>query len=353
MIYNMIEFHNVAELEEIPGMPGLRLHRFPRGVRNGLGEGSYQRGRLMARASTGCEIRFVTEAEFIEITLSATVEDGDVLVYRGDYFHSMHRLQAGIVTALHLNKPERFAEIQPEMLHQGRFSPTVWRVIISRNYYPGLGFQAAFHGLETFGHDVRPPRPEELPAIRLLAYGSSITHGSGATVQHTAYIQQAGRRLGADVYNKGMGGSCLCEKQMADYLLSHGDWDIAVLELGVNMQPLFSVDEFAARARYLIEGFIRRYPDKPVILVTIYPNYKDGRNNAEPGSCNVNRQFSARLEELHRTLAHPRLYLVDSHGLLTDFAALTVDLLHPSDYGHTLIGQHLAETIAEIVGVRR
>ncbi len=353
MIYNQMEFHNVAELETNEEMPGMRLNRLPRGVVHQLGEGDYQRGRFIGQASTGCEIRFVTEAPFIRITLSATVEDGDVLIYCGDYFHSMHRLRTGVIQTLHLDKPARFADVEPEALRAGRFSPGVWRIIISRNYYPGLAFQVAFHGLNTFGHEVRPPREDELPPLTLLAYGSSITHGSGATVQHLAYIQQTARRLGADLYNKGMGGSCLCEQAMADYLISHGGWDIAVLELGVNMRGLFSPEEFEERASYLIGGLIRHHPDKPVVLVSIYPNSDDVLKNTPDGQSNPNRQFTERLEQIYRTLHHPHLHLVNGHEVLTDFSALTADLIHPSDYGHTLMGQQLAEAIRNIIGLRQ
>ncbi|MDF2935163.1 MAG: lipase [Paenibacillaceae bacterium] len=353
MSYNHIEFHNVAELERNEEMPGLRLNRIPQEVIHQLGEGEYLRGRFIGQASTGCEIRFVTEAPFIRITLSATVEDGDVVVYCGDYFHSMHRLRTGVIQTLHLDKPARFAEVEPESLQKGRFSPGVWRIMVSRNYYPGLAFQAAFHGLNTFGHEVRPPRVDELPALKLLAYGSSITHGSGATVQHQAYIQQTARRLGADLYNKGMGGSCLCEKAMADYLIGHGGWDIAVLELGVNMRGLFSPEEFEERASYLIGGMIRHYPDKPVVLVSIYPNSDDVlKKNTVETRPNINRQFTERLEQIYRRLDHPQLYWVSGHDVLTDFGALTADLIHPSDYGHTLMGQHLAEAIQNITKQR-
>ena len=35
-----------------------------------------------------------------------------------------------------------------------------------------------FHGIDAFGADIRPPRADEKPALRWLAYGSSITHSS-------------------------------------------------------------------------------------------------------------------------------------------------------------------------------
>lgn len=349
LIYNKMEFHNVAELEEIPGLPGLRLQRFPREVREQLGRNGSQRGRFVSQASTGCEIRFVTDAPFIRIGLSATVEPGDVLVYRGDYFHSMHRLEPGIIRTLQLEEPEKFQAVDPAKLNKGRFSPKMWRIVISRNYYAGLAFQAVFHHIETFGHEIRPPRQDELPSRRLLAYGSSITHGSGATVHHQAYIQQTARRAGMDVYNKGIGGNCLCEAAMADYLMHHGGWDAASLELGVNMRGMFTPDEFEERARYLVEGMLKHNPGKPVLLISIYPNSTDVLKNPDDSIAAVNRAFVERLQKIHQSLNHPDLHYVDGHSILTDFGALTADLIHPSDYGHTLMGEQLAQVIKEVL----
>jgi hypothetical protein len=349
VIFDRMEFHNTAELETVSGMHGRRLQRFPKEVRESFGAGSYQRGRFIAQASTGCEIRFVTEAEFIRITLSATVEDGDVIVYNGDYFHSLHRLKTGVIQTLHLDKPDRFDAVRSDVLNQGRFSPNVWRIVISRNYYPGLAFQVAYHHVETFGHVLRPPRQEELPVRRLLAYGSSITHGSGATVHHMAYIQQAARRLGMDLHNKGMGGSCLCEPAMAEYLMHHRDWDIATLELGVNMRGLFSPDEFEERARYLVEGMLQHNPGKPVVLISIYPNSSDALKDVSNPISQLNGLFNERLQRIYDSLNHTSLHYVDGHRILTDFSALTTDLIHPSDYGHTLMGQHLAEALSGIL----
>lgn len=349
MIFEQMDFFNVAELESVTGVPGLRMQRFPKHVRERLGECNALRGRFVSQASTGCEIRFVTEAPFFRIALSATVEDGDVLVYNGDFFHSMHRLKAGVIQTLHIEKPPRFEEVNPAALRQGRFAPEVWRIAISRNHYAGLAFQAVFHHLDLFGHEARPPRPEELPARRWLAYGSSITHGSGATMHHQAYIQQAARRLRMDVFNKGMGGSCFCEPVMADYLIRHEKWDVATLELGVNMRDDFTPEQFQLRAEYLVRGMLENNPGKPVVLVSLFPNSADHSTNPTHPRSERNEQFVQRLKQIYKSLDHPCLHYVDGHTLLTDFSALSADLIHPSDYGHTLIGQMLAEAMKSII----
>ncbi|SFL35713.1 Lysophospholipase L1 [Paenibacillus sp. 1_12] len=349
MIFNDLEFHNVAHLQQAHGVSGLLLQRFPQKIRYALGTEDRPNGRFVAEQSTGCEIRFVTEARILRVVLTATLGEGDVVIYNGDYVHSVHRLVPGRVHTLQLEKNVRFGEVHKQALDTGRFSSDVWRIAISRNYEAGIGFQVAFHHLETFGHAHRPPHPQELPGKTLLAYGSSITHGSGATVHHNAYIQQTARRLGFDILNKGMGGSCLCEAEMADFLADQPAWDVATLELGVNMREIFSTEEFKSRARYLIEQIVTKNIGKPVFLITLFPNSSDHLVSEAHPLTLANEQFSQAIRELHHEFALPHLHLIEGHDILNDFSALAADLIHPSDYGHILMGERLAKRMSELL----
>jgi hypothetical protein len=89
-----VAFHNVAELESRTYLSGLKLQRFPKQVRESLTE----KGRTKAAESSGCEIRFVTEASNIRVTMAAQEKDGRVLVFKGDLFHAAYDLKAGVVT---------------------------------------------------------------------------------------------------------------------------------------------------------------------------------------------------------------------------------------------------------------
>lgn len=350
MIYKKVELHNVPEIEKIDELPGLRLQRFPKKVVNRLGGNGQERGRLTAQASTGCEIRFVTKGERITITLSATDNDGDILVYCGDFFHSMHRLSHGVMKSIRLERPERFSKVNEQALQKRRFSTDVWRVIISSGYDALGRMNVAFHHIDAFGHEVRPPVKEEVPELKWLAYGSSITRGSGATLTHNSYIQQAARRLGVDVLNKGIGGACLCEPEIADYL-AREEWDFATLELGVNMRGLFTTAEFESRAKYLISTILEKNLGKPVVLITIYPNTSDYLITENTRSAMDNVEFSECLRKLRGEFECEHLYLIEGHEILTDFSTLTCDLIHPSDYGHILMGENLAMKLREILPI--
>jgi lysophospholipase L1-like esterase len=91
-------------------------------------------------------------------------------------------------------------------------------------------------------------------------------------------------------------------------------------------------------------------PGKPVVLISIYPN--SANYMKDPEKSKTNAAFVQKLRQIYESLKpqHPDLHYVDGHSLLTDFSALCVDLIHPSDYGHTLIGQRLAEALEEICG---
>ncbi|WP_028549728.1 SGNH/GDSL hydrolase family protein [Paenibacillus sp. UNC451MF] len=332
MEYQGIRFHNVVELEQKELLPGLRLQRFPKHVRHSLSEN----GRTKAVQSNGCELRFVTEAKHVRVTLASLETNGRVLVFRGDFFHSSHNLQAGVPHTIHLEIPERFADVEPDRLHNGAFSSKVWRIFCER-------FNAVFYDVDAFGHEVRPPSKEEVPRLTFVAYGSSITQGAGALSHYNGYIQQAARRLEVDALNLGLSGSCHCEKEVADHIAEREDWDLAFLEIGVNMMSSVPVEEFSRRATYLLDTIIGKHPDKPIFLTTIYPNrasyFKDQSHTASENF----KKYNQFLREYALAKNRSQLHLLEGSDIMTDFTMLTSDLTHPSDYGHIAMGERLAE----------
>ncbi|MBC8040175.1 MAG: lipase, partial [Opitutaceae bacterium] len=270
LIQDSIAFHNVVELEPAPGLgSGFRLQRFPATLRDCLGFKHHTRGRFFAQRASGCELRFVTAGPFVRVTLSAQETDATVIVYRGDHAHSRHTLPAGVVTSLFLEDPAWFSQVEPAMLRPHRFAPQVWRLLFNQDA------QVAYHHIDSFGHALRPPAPGETPARTWLAYGSSITFGANTLHAPNAYVQHAALRLGVDVLNQGLPGSCLCEPEIADHLAARGGWDFATLELGVNLVELATPDEFESRARHFISTLHHARPDALLFVLNIFPNRAD------------------------------------------------------------------------------
>ena len=345
IIQDQLEFHNVEELQPDPGCHGWKLQRFPEHVRNRLGDKGHTRGRFYAQRASGCEIRFVTPAKFFALTLSAQETDTAVFVYRGDFFHSRHELKAGVATRLFIEVPPMLSQVKPEMLEGGRFSPEVWRIVFHQDA------RAVYHGMDTYGQPVRPPSATEKPRLRWLAYGSSITFGANALLPGSSYVQHAARRLGVDVLNKGLPGSCLCEEVMSDYLCACDPWDFATLELGVNMVELFTPEEFAESARRLIQALHARHPERMIFVINLLPNLADFPPDAASLPAQRNPVFNQIIRDLVGEINDPLVHLIDGRELLSDFAGLTVDLVHPSDYGHIAIGEKLALLTAPRLGI--
>jgi hypothetical protein len=280
-------------------------------------------------------LRFVTEGKFIRLHLSALEADTAVTVYCGDWVHSRHTLRAGVVTSLFLEDPPFFSQVTGAMLKVRRFAPQVWRVTFHQDAI------VLYHHLDAFGHTVRPPQHGEIPALTWLAYGSSITFGGNAFHAPNAYLLHAAERLGVDVLNKGLPGSCFCEAPMAEYLAGL-KWDFATLELGVNLAELATPEEFKTRAVSLIDKLHNQHLDRAVFVVDIYPNRADYTLSPSDPAAQNNPRFREILRRHVAEKNHPSLRHLEAKAILDDLTGLSVDLLHPSDAGHLQMGERLA-----------
>jgi len=341
MIYKDVEFHNIEEITPWDSTGAILLGRYPKAVREAINP----RGRWNGQILTGSEIRFVTDGPMVRVHLTNLDFAGVpayIFIFKGDFFVSCRTMEAGVITSLHLEGPPRFEKVHPEALKGRCFSNAVWRLFLS-------GCLPVLHQIDTLGKSIRPPHASEKPSLTWLAYGSSITAGAGVTTPLNTYVQQAAWRLGVDVLNLGLGGSCMCEPQLADYLANRNDWDFATLELGVNMCGLFSIDEFRQRVLYLIQTLQRRHPQKVLVLITSFPFAEDrgvAKEISQAGT--TQEEYNKYLREIVSRDTTGCLRLVEGHKLLPEFSELTCDLGHPSDYGHIRIGENLARALSDM-----
>lgn len=337
MIYNNLEFYNVGELKQNEFNNGVKIYRYPLEVREHLD--GY--GKREAESCRGCEIRFVTKSENIEVKVVAEEEDGDILVFKGDYFHSIHRVKAGEASIIKLEEPERFSWVSENVLNSSRFSSKVWRIFLDIRYVNSIS-------LCIHNDFARPPHKDEVPKLRWLAYGSSVTYGIGAINNTNCYVQQAARRIGVDVLNLGLAGSCYCEKHVANFIAERDDWDFVTLEIGVNMRNAYSQEEFKNRVNYLLDNLLHNHPNKQVILINIFPNHAIYSKNGSIYEKD-HLAFSNILKELLTKKSNKNLHLINGEDILSEFSGLTVDLIHPSDFGHITMGENLAVALKNIM----
>jgi hypothetical protein len=341
MLHNGVELHNVAEVREIPGLSGVRLQRVPERVRVCL-EAAQQ--AMLSPAC--CEIRFVTDDEVTtEVVLSCPEGEAQAVVFYGpfqvgDPYSYTIRAEPQTIS---LTMPDRLRLLdRPRYCGDLAFSPNARRLVLA-------GSPVHLHSVE--GTGVRPPLPDELPKLRYLAYGTSITHGYRATLPHLCYASQAARGLGADLLNLGVGGSAFCEPELADYIAGRDDWDFATLALSVNMLANgFTTDGFYERTSYMINAVAGANTVRPVGCVTLFPFFGDwGEHDMLASATSTGDAYRAALREAVKACPYPNAHLLEGEDVLTDWSGLTSDLCHPGDNGMIQMGAHLARLMQPLV----
>lgn len=332
MAFETYSLFNVGEATALPSRPGaVRLARYPSRFEQVYTLGN---GKHVGRFSNGCEIRFVPQGDDFIVHLSTPTPKVKVHFYQGDFWLDTLEMDSGRDYAFKGKcKPHLFS-IPENFLSKSRFSPTVVRLRVDRGI-------VNFHGIDTFGDACRLPRADEQPKYCWLAWGSSITQWDDY-----GYIYQAANRLGVDVLNKGLGGSCGAEPEIAEWLVSNHEWDFATCEWGVNMRGLVSREEFGRRVRASLEIYLKT--GKPIFLISPF------MNDAHLGLAAENVIESQRAyEEVLRALyqeqraKHPQLHWIEGCDILSCASWLRSDLVHPTHNGHSRMGETLARIMAE------
>ncbi len=335
------ELHNVAETVKTEG-EGALFQRVPEAVRRELREAS----QSVYQAAAGCEIRLVAGADAspVRITLVSQEAPSQAYFYMGDFAVSAYTIGTE-PTTIELAPPELCfltTPIADSPRLRGAFAPQVWRLL-----FQGGRIQL----LNVEGEGIRAPRAEELPSLRYLAYGTSITQGYSATHPALSYVSQTAWRLKADVINLGASGTAFCEPALAHYIADRTDWDILTLCLSVNMLGLgVSAAEFEEKAGYFVRTIAEAHQGKPIACISLFPSYHDlglSRPNRHPVST------AAEYREVLRGIAEdkvlPNVHYIDGRELLSDMRGLTQDLLHPDDQGMIEIGEKLAPRLSAML----
>jgi hypothetical protein len=327
-----LEFHNVAEMPAAPG-GGEYLARFPQALWNATDSPV---GPLTIRHATGCEIRFVTDApRGIRLWLRPAHGYADMTYVMGNHVLSpLERLEEGKLTCLQIQPPALEPNRDPAVRRLGGFAPHVFRI-----YFHAMS--VVFHGVDCMGGSLRPPRPDEKPRLRWLAYGSSITQGSN----YYNYLNAAAQMLEADPLNLGMGGSCFLENNIADFIAARTDWDFATLELGINMsnQVPGKNETFIVKVEYLLREITRRHPGKPIFLITIFGNgvmHELEASGYQKDQIEKNEILRAAAERYRG-----KVQLIDGKALVPDFRGFKPDLIHPDAFGAARMGLNLADAL--------
>lgn len=342
MIYKNIDIHNAAEL--IPcGDGGVTWSRVPLELREKLdGDG----GKQQVLNSTGVELRFAVIGESVTLRLKA-IEHCKGLssifhIFRGGIQGSWedHELNNSIgceTTDVVIKRSANLDTLtRMSKLSNTSFAPEIVRVIFDRGYYEIV---------DIIG-DVVPPKAEQLPSKTVLFYGSSITHGSNSIDTSHSYTALTSRALDFDTLNLAMAGNCRMEPAMADHIAAlgvGGAWDIAVMELGINVLS-WGDDLIDERASYMIRRVASENPDKPIAVISPLYCCDDFNDNGK----NANRWRSA-LERIVKREALKNVTYISGLELLGDMSLISADEVHPNIYGAWQIAERLVPRLKQIL----
>nr|WP_166238358.1 GDSL-type esterase/lipase family protein [Paenibacillus turpanensis] len=312
----------------------MALSRVPAAVRERLNPSAQER----AFNPCGCELRFNLEGDEAVITLRKDVREGIspmsvAEVYYGP-FQAPYLVSPVMIgaepTRITVRKPEYESILKAVQLEALPFDPRLIRIILPYDW------KVYVVGIEG---ELSPPRPEQVPPIKYISYGSSITHGGDALRPTGSYAMRVAQRLGVDLFNFGSAGSAQMDAAAADYIAARQDWHFATVEMGINVISYWEPAEFEAKVDYFLSTISEKHPDQWMFCTDLF-------------LCNRDLQQIPRIEEyrsivkrqVERLGQSNKLYIPGTE-LLSSYEDLTADLVHPSAHGQEAISARLSQII--------
>ncbi len=336
MIYKNMEIHNAAEL--LPSEHGgVCWMRYPTSVCEGFEKENAVR---QAGNATGVELRFIMKSE--RVVLSVRSEgDGHYHVYRGGlqggWYDHEGRTTSPSKTEIVIERKE-----QPlvERMHKDfslPWDPCLIRIVFDRG---------RFEIIDVLEGEVAPPVEGQTPKKTILFYGSSITHGSNSLNDSNSWTSMVAHGLGMDKLNKGLAGSCCMEESTVSYLGEigkRGAWDVAVLELGINVLS-YDAQKRRACALRSLDKIAGENPDKPIFVISPFYSYDDYEKNGRAVA------WRETIAEAVSTRGYKNVTYIPGDTVLPDMRGISSDGVHPSIYGIDTIARVLLEKMRAVLG---
>lgn len=333
MVYKNIEIHNAAEL--LPGAQGgAVLLRYPSSVcehfeRDGA--------RIQAGNSSGVELRFIMKSDVAEIKLRSE-GSGRFHIFRGGLqggWYDQGKITSADGTVIRIERKEQ-ATI--DRVHKDFALP--WDPSLIRIVFDGGRFEI----LDVEG-EIAPPTEEQTPKKTILFYGSSITHGSNALSATNTWTSWVAHGLSMDYLNKGLAGSCCMEDETVSYLGAlgrAGAWDVAVLELGINVMA-WDGEKRRIRVENTLKKIAGENPDKPIFVISPFYSICDYDGSAQPAG------WRETIRSVTEALAYPNVTYIPGDQILGSMDMISADCVHPSAYGVAQIAQRLLSAMKRVL----
>ncbi len=334
MIFKNALLHNVSQLEKYED--GYLMMRLPDYVDKGFVHKNGQ-GKNMNRKNPGVEIRFVFRDETpARIKIRAFSEGGCTFapVFYGNF-------QAGSADTIKvitdeadwitINPPQNLEKLKAITKEKNLpFDPEVVRVILN-----GANIIYDIEG------NIEPPKPEMMPKKTIFFYGSSITFGRSDLPGTTVQSFMVGDKLGCDYINMGFAGSCIAEKELADYIANDAKWDILFLEMGINAWGIPEV--YRENITHMLNEVCSKNPDKPIIVTDAY------LCNADYFGEDIIVNIRKVVKEVLDTMNYKNLHYIPAFEISQSFDGFGLDMLHPFIRGHERIADKISDKIKDFI----
>lgn len=343
MIFHNAELHNITELVYDPQYNDYQMMRIPHQLKTMI----HERAQKASRHCCGCEIRFRMISDEVTIHLRRTpvpdhvLKTGVMEVYQGDLQGSYQISPPIITTKPTAIKIRRLDFSNLKLLAEKKgysYHPELTRVLLPYDW--GCAIQS-------IDGTICPPQKQDVPQKTLLIYGSSISHGGNSSTPSGTYAMNLARMLHMDLENMGFAGSAYMETPVADYLADKQNWDIALMELGVNVVEQWSVQTFHDTAIRFLDIIAGKHPHQKIFCTDIFQNHLDFKSGTQTEA------FRDCLKSIvTRELDHKNLYYINGLSMLSDVSGLSSDGLHPANSGHRQIAENLYQTITGILSAQ-
>lgn len=345
MIYKNVEFHNVEELvyNEDGSVSWMRV---PSSVYN---EMEMRNAQNAAFGAGGVELRFVIKGESATIKMRTYEDNPSSIpcfhVFRGAIQggwedNEIHTTVTGEIQEFVIKKAENIERLQNIHERTGYdWDPNVVRIIFN---------SGKFRIYDIVG-DVEPPSSAQTPKTKMLCYGSSITNGLSALNSAHTWVSILSHNLNVDVFNKGMPGSCAMEPAISNFVASQGEkgnWDIATLELGINVLG-WTVEKFRERAENIIKEVALRNPEKPIFVIS--PFYHCGDEYWEDDNAKF---YRVALKEIVEKYNFKNVTYINGFDVLGSVKYMSADFIHPNIYGMQKIADTLTEILSKALNIK-
>ena len=329
MIFKNTELYNISEIEAAQN-GSFNMLRVPKSVEKGLSPDAAERNKNCC----GAEIRFNLKGDKAKLKLRmpegsaasrATVLYGSIYSGWEEAVKTIYDRETEIVVSNPYDK-----EALKRLTEENRlpFDSSLIRIMLEHSNVQLIDIEG----------DTKPPRKEQTPEKKYLAYGSSITHGSIGLNAPNTYPNRTAELLGAELINLGFAGSARLEKCMADYIAERNDWDFATLEMGINVLNIEPGD-YRERITYFIEKVAESHPDKKVFCIDIFYTHSDFVQNGRA------EMFRSIMRETLAKLNLKNTVYINGLDVLAAVTGLSADLIHPSCTAIPVMAENLARII--------